>query len=361
MKRIEKILLSALALCLGMLLLAGCGGQGTGKTTEKEVTTASPVETTAPVADETTAAPETEPVPTPVEVRVGGLKGPTTIGLVKLLDSAEKGQTVDKYDFTMAAAADELTPKLLKGELDVAALPLNLCSVLYNNSNGGVRLAAVNTLGVVYVVEKGGEEIKDLSDLKGRTVYATGKGTTPEYALSYLLSLIDLDIEKDVDMVWMSEPTEVVSRMAGEEHAIAMMPQPFVTVASGQLENFRVALDLTAVWDSHNNGSTFITAGLLVRKAFAEEHPEALARFLTEYAASVAYVNESVADAAVLVEKYGIVAAKVAEKAIPACHVVCITGETMKTLASGYLNVLSSQNAKAVGGAVPADDFYYIG
>ena len=346
----KKRIFFVLALCLALVLLAGCGAKN-----PEETPSSDNVETG--LASQTGSAPETdapETAPVPVEIRLGGMKGPTTMGLVKLLDAAEKGETVDTYTFTLAAAADELTPKLLSGDLDIAALPLNLCSVLYNNSNGKVALAALNTLGVVYIVEKGGEEIKSLADLKGKTVYATGKGTTPEYALSYLLSLVGMDIEKDLDMVWMSEPTEVVSRLAAEEHAFAMMPQPYVTVASGKLENFRVALDLTEIWDSYKNGSTFITAGFLVRKEFAQQNPEALSRFLTEYAASAAFANESVAETAVLVEKYGIVSASVAEKAIPACHIVCVTGEEMKTLASGYLGVLFGQNAKAVGGALPA-------
>ena len=293
-------------------------------------------------------------------IRLGGLKGPTSMGMVKLLDDAENGLTKNTYEFTMAGSADELTPKILKGELDILAVPANLGAILSKNSGGAVQLLAVNTLGVIYVVEKGGETVQTLEDLRGKTVYATGKGSTPEYALTYLLSQHGLDINADVTVEWKSEPTEVVAQMATEESSVAMLPQPFVTVAAGQLENLRVALDLTKEWEALDNGSQFVTAGLIIRREFAEANPDAVKTFLEEYAASTAYANEAPAEAAQLIEKYGIVKAAVAEKAIPYCNIVCIAGEDMKQMVSGYFEVLFAQNPKAVGGELPGDDFYLI-
>ena len=295
-----------------------------------------------------------------VPVRLGGLKGPTSMGMVKLLDDAERKKTENEYEYTLAVAADELTPKLLKGELDIAAVPANLASVLYQNSEGRLRVIAVNTLGVVYLVEKGGESVKTVADLKGQTVYATGKGTTPGYALSYLLTQSGLDPEKDVTIEWKSEPTEVVAQMAALDHAVAILPQPFVTVAKNQLSDLRVAVDLTEAWDALKNGSRLVTATLIVRSDFAEEHPEEVKTFLKEYAASADYVNENPKEASLLVEKYGIVKAAVAEKAIPECNIVCLTGNEMKTAVSGYLSVLFGQEPKSVGGKLPADDFYLL-
>lgn len=295
-----------------------------------------------------------------VPVRLGGLKGPTSMGMVKLLDDAERKKTENEYEYTLAVAADELTPKLLKGELDIAAVPANLASVLYHNSDGAIRVIAVNTLGVVYLVEKGGETVKTVADLKGQTVYATGKGTTPGYALSYLLTQSGLDPEKDVTIEWKSEPTEVVAQMAALDHAVAMLPQPFVTVAKNQLSDLRVAVDLTEAWDALKNGSRLVTATLIVRSDFAEEHPEEVKTFLKEYAASADYVNENPKEASLLVEKYGIVKAAVAEKAIPECNIVCLTGNEMKTAVSGYLSVLFGQEPKSVGGKLPDDDFYLL-
>ena len=298
--------------------------------------------------------------PESVTIRLGGLKGATSIGMVRLLSDAENGKTANAYEFTMAGSADELTPKLLKGELDILAVPANLGAVLYNSSNGAVRMLAVNTLGVVYIVEKGGESVQSLADLKGKTLYATGKGSTPEYSLSYLLSQSGLELGKDVTVEWKSEPTEVVALMAAEEDALAMLPQPYVTAAQAQLDDLRAAIDLNEVWHSLKNGSEFVTAGLVVRKAFAEEHPDAVARFLAEYAASTKYVNENVEESAKLTEKYGIIKAAVAAKAIPACHIVCVTGKEMKTMVDGYFQVLYNQNNTFIGGKLPAEDFYWI-
>lgn len=295
-----------------------------------------------------------------ITIRLGGLKGPTSIGMVKLLDDAEKGNTSNLYDFTMAGSADELTPLLLKGELDVLAAPVNLGAVLYNKSEGAVQMAAINTLGIIYIVEKGGEEVTDMESLKGMTIYATGKGSTPEYALTYLLSQHGLTLGEDVLVEWMSEPTEIVAKMTAEDHTVAMLPQPYVTVAGTQVEGLKVALDLTEEWNKLGVDSRFLTAGLIVRKAFAEEHAEEFKTFLDEYEASTEFVNSNVEEASALVEKYDIVKAPIAKKAIPECNIVCIRGDEMKTATEGYLKVLNDLNPKSVGGKLPGEDFYYI-
>ena len=231
----------------------------------------------------------------------------------------------------------------------------------YNQTQGQVELVAASTLGVLYIVEKGGQTVTDVKSLAGKTIYATGKGATPEYALTYLLAQNGLTLGKDVTVEWKSEPTEIVALMAQEDHAIAMLPQPFVTVAQGQLEGLQVAMDLSAQWDKLGVDSRLVTAGLLVRKAFADEHPEAVAKFLEEYAASTDYANTHAAETAVLVEKLGIVKAAVAEKALPGCNLVCITGQEMKTAVSGYLQTLYDLKPEAVGGAMPTDGFYWLG
>jgi NitT/TauT family transport system substrate-binding protein len=236
---------------------------------------------------------------------------------------------------------------------------VNLGAILYANTQGAVQLLAVNTLGVIYVVEKGGQTVTDWESLRGQTIYATGKGSTPEYALTYLLEQNGLDPDTDVTIEWKSEPTEIVALMAAQDHVIALMPQPYVTVAQSKFDDLTVALDLTQAWDDLDNGSQLNTAGLVVRTEFAQEHPQAVAAFLAEYAASTAYVNENVADAAQLVGQYDIVDAAVAEKAIPYCNIVCITGEEMKTSVQGFFQVLFDQNPQAVGGELPGDDFYY--
>ena len=220
-------------------------------------------------------------------------------------------------------------------------------------------LLAVNTLGVLYIVEKGGDTVTSIDSLRGQTVYATGQGSTPEYALDYLLSQHGLTPDTDVTLEFKSSPNEVLPLLKNAEHAVAMLPQPFVTVAATQVEGLRVALDLTAEWDALDNGSRLITSGVMVRKGFAEEHPEAVAAFLEQLAESVAFVNAQPAEAALLIDALGIVKAPVAQKAIPACNIVCISGEEMQAIVPGYLATLLDQNPASVRGKLPDEGFYW--
>ncbi len=314
---------------------------------------------------------EETPAEDPVTVRVAALKGPTAMGMVKLMSdsdaAAESGEetTGNTYDFTLAASADEVSPKLMQGELDIACVPANLASVLYNRTDGGIVTLAVNTLGVLYIVENG-NSVQSMADLAGRTIAASGKGSTPEYALRYLLSENGIDPDTGVTIDWKSEHSECVAALASGAATIAMLPQPFVTVAQTQLPDLRVALDLTEEWDALDNGSALLTGVVVARADFVEEHPTAVEEFLTSYAESVEWVNANTAEAAKLIGGYDIVDAAVAEKALPYCNIVCITGSEMKDMLSGYLQVLFDAAPASVGqdaetgeGGLPGDDFYY--
>lgn len=297
------------------------------------------------------------------EVSVMALKGPTAMGMVKLMNDAEAGPVDgNSYSFSIAAAVDEVTPAIVQGKVDIAAVPANLASVLYNNTEGKVKVLAINTLGILYIVENG-NFITSVADLKGKTIYASGKGATPEYALNYILTQNGINPETDVTIEWKSEHTECLSTVASEENGIALLPQPFVTTAQIKSENLRVALDLNKEWGDLQSGeetaSAMLTGVVVARADFIEEHPEAVASFLKRYEQSVAFTNENLEDSSALIEKYDIVPAAVAKKAVPACNITCITGREMKNKLSGYLSVLLEQNPKAVGGALPADDFYY--
>ena len=333
----------SLAACLALVMclsLAACGGN-------QET-----VEETPEVTEE------------PVTVRVAALKGPTAMGMVKLMSdsdaAAESGEETigNTYEFTLAASADEVSPKLMQGELDIACVPANLASVLYNRTEGGIVTLAVNTLGVLYIVENG-NAVASMADLAGKTIVASGKGSTPEYALRYLLSENGIDPDTGVTIDWKSEHSECVAALASGAATIAMLPQPFVTVAQTQLPDLRVALDLTEEWDALDNGSALLTGVVVARADFVKEHPAAVSDFLEQYSASVDWVNNNTADAAQLIGDYGIVDAAVAEKALPYCNIVCITGTEMMDKLSGYLSVLWEQDEASVGGAMPNDDFYY--
>lgn len=292
-------------------------------------------------------------------IRIAGLKGPTSMGMVKLMKDSEAGSTDNHYEFMLAGSADEITPKLVQGELDIAAVPANLASVLYNNTEGQIKLLAINTLGVIYIVERG-DSIHSVNDLKGKTIYGSGKGSTPEYALRHILEGNGLDPDKDVNIEWKSEHTEVLQMMANDEQSIGLLPQPFVTVAESQLADLHIALDLTEEWNRLEEESMLITGALAVRKQFADEHPDQIKTFLEEYAASVAYTNDDPADAAKIIEEYDIIKAPVAEKAIPKCNIVCISGTDMVAPMKGYMQVLYDANPKSIGGKMPDDSFYFL-
>lgn len=293
------------------------------------------------------------------QIRVACLKGPTGIGLVHLMDQADQGKAQNPYVFSIHGSADEITPKLINGELDLAAVPANLASVLYNNTKGQVKVLAINTLGVNYLVETG-TAISSLGDVRGKTIYASGKGSSPEFALRYLLAENGIDPDQDVTLEWKSEATEVVALLAQTPGMIAMLPQPYVAVAQGKVPGLNVAVDLNAVWKDLDNGSLMITGVLVGRKDFVEQYKSQVKTFLEEYETSTRLANESIPETAVLTEKYGIVAAAAAEKAIPQCNITYLAGAEMKTALSGYLEVLKAQNAKSVGGQLPDDAFYFL-
>ena len=347
----KKILSLLLAFSLA-LSLAACGGSASSAASSAAVSEAA--SSAAASEEEEAAAPlsVTEPL------RIAGLKGPTTMGLVNLLSMEQAGTAAMDYDLQLYGAADEIVPLLIKGELDMAAIPANLAATLYQKTSGGIQAVAVNTLGVLYVVEQG-DTVHSMADLKGRTILSTGKGTTPEYVLRYLLTANGLDPDKDVDIQYYSEATEETAQMATTQDAIAVLPQPYVTAAGLKDDTLRVALDLTAEWDKVAD-TQLITGVTVVRKAYAEEHPDVVAAFLADYAQSVNAANTDLDGTAALCEEQGVVAkAAIAKKALPNCNIVCLTGEELKADVSGYLQVLYDADPAAVGGTLPGEDFYW--
>lgn len=310
-------------------------------------------------AAESTAAEENKAEAEPAEkitIQIAALKGPTALGMLNLMENDANGISVNDYEFTLAGAADEIVGKISSGELDIAAVPTNVGATLYNKTEGGVQLAALNTLGVLYILENG-DSIHSVEDLAGKTIVATGQGSTPEYALNMILEKNGLT---DVTVEYKSEHSEVPPMLLNGEASVAMLPQPFVTSVLSQNENIRVALDVTEEWNKAVNGESELTMGcVIVRKDFAEEQKEALDAFLDEYKASVDAVVADPAAAAVLSEKYDIIKAAVAEKAIPECNVVFIEGDEMERIAGGCLQVLFDANPKSVGGSLPDEAFYY--
>lgn len=387
MKRSISILLTAF---LGAsLMLGGCGGSGQGSAAKDTAASATQAETPAPDSQETgssgsedTGSSEESGSNSPAGsakeltadgsgdepkltcqagIRVGSLKGPTSMGLVSLMDKAAKGETSNVYEFTMTGKADELVGKIANGDLDIALVPANVASVLYAKTQGNVTVLDINTLGVLYVVASD-DSITSMADLKGRTIYMTGKGTTPEYVMNYLLKENGLG-SGDVDLQFKSEATEVASILKQDSSAIGVLPQPFATAACIQNENLKTVLDLTEQWDMLNkdSGSMLVTGVTLVRSDFLRENRSPIEDFLKDHAESALFTSGHPEEAAALIAAQGIVEkAPIAQKALPYCNIVCITGQEMKDALSGYLSILMEQDAKSIGGQMPGDDFYYM-
>ena len=343
MRSLKKYITILVVLSLIIACLSGCGANNGANT-----------------------ANNTEPKE-PVTVRIGSLTGPTTIGLVKLLSDAEESKTENKYVSTIAGSADELTPLMIKGELDVLVAPSNLASVLYNKTEGKIQMAAVTTLGVlsIFAADMPRDLINtpyDWNELKGNTIYATGKGSTPEYNLRYLLTKHGIDPDKDVNIEFKSEPAEILALYESSDHQkgfFFMLPQPYASVVSAKYPELAKIFDLSEEWDKLGEDSKMITACIMVRKEFAEQNPEAVDTLLKEYAASAEWVNANVDEAAALVEKYIGTKAAIAKKAIPLCNIVSITGSEMKKAVEAYYKVLFGFNPASIGGKLPADDFWY--
>jgi len=290
-------------------------------------------------------------------IRVGALKGPTSMGLVNLRKAAENGELTDTYSFTMATDASEIAASLVAGDLDIALIPANLAAVLYNKrTEKGIQVIDINTLGVLYCVT-GDDSISSVEDLAGRTVYLTGQGTTPEYSLRYLLEQAGVT---DCALEFKSEATEVAALLAADPSCVAVLPQPFATVAMVQNEALREAFSLGESWDAAAGGSRMVTGVTVVRTAFLKEHPQAVERFLAAHADSAAKASSDPAGTAKLVAEYGIIEKEpVAQKALPKCAVSCITGAEMESALKGYLEVLFRADPASVGGEVPDAGFYY--
>lgn len=345
----KKIIALVLALMMCMLAFAAC--------TNKEETDETTVPETKAAENDTTAEVKLSSDP----VRVFTLKGPTGMGMAKLIHDNGQNETKLNYDFTVAGAADEFTGEIIQGNFEVACVPTNLASVLYAKTNGAVSVAAVNTLGVLHILEAG-DTIKTIADLEGKTVYSSGKGNVPQYALDYILSSFGINCE----VVYEAEHDVVVSDLVSGKATVAVLPEPKVTAAlknENAPEGLRKALDLNDLWNAacekNEDSSSLYMGCVIVNAKWAEEHPAELAAFLAEYKESAELCTNDVDTAASYIEEAGIIPkAPVAKAAMANCHIVFITGEEMINGLEGFLNVLYKANPAAVGGALPAEDFY---
>lgn len=333
----KKIISSAAAILCAALLFCSCAGEN------ETAPTAAPPDNAAPDA----------------EINIGFLQGPTGMGAAYLMEENELERCSARYNIQTAAEPSAFTAALISGELDMAALPVNSAAVLYAKTQGRVRMLAVNTLGVMYILDRSGC-VASVADLKGKTVLSAGQGASPEYVLDFILEKNGLVPGKDVTVEYASEHAETAARALAGKYDVVLLPEPFVTKLCMTDGGFAVALDLTEEWSRLGSG-VLLTGCIAVRAEFADENPEAVKAFLADYEKSVAWTLENTEEAAALMEKHGIIAADIAKAALPACNITFMTGEEMKTNAQGYLGVLFAADAASVGGSMPGDDFYCTG
>lgn len=294
------------------------------------------------------------------EIRFGVLKGPTGIGAAYLMEQDENGKALNNYEFTVSAAPTDMVSALAAGELDMAAVPTNVACALYNKLSGGVQIAALNTAGVLYILENG-NSVNSVADLKGKTLYATGKGSNPEFVLNYILESNGIEPEKDIKVEYL-DSEELATRAAAGDIDLCMLPVPNVTSVMLKNKDMRKALDLSAEWDKTENGGILTMGCVVVRTDFAKENKKAVENFLKEYEQSINYAKDNPEKTGELCEKYGIVgAAAIGTKAIPDCNLIFVKGDEISKKLEGYYNVLYEADPTSVGGKLPAEDFYFIG
>ncbi len=287
------------------------------------------------------------------------LTGPTGIGAVNLWNKSENAKSDVKYNFTAVASPDEIVAKLSNGEADIAAVPTNLAAKLYKKTQKGIKILAVNTLGVLSVLDNTGAKINSLSDLKGRKIVTTGQGANPQYIIEYLLRKSNIDITKDVTVEYKTDGSQLASVWSSEPNAVIIAPAPVSTSVLLKFKTANKVLDLTDEWDKLSENSSLMMGCIIARKDFCENSPETVNKFLEEYENSAKEANSNPETTGTLCEKYGIVTkAAVAQKAIPDCHICFISGNEMKTKLSGYLKVLYDIDKSSVG-EIPDEGFWY--
>ncbi len=316
---------------------------------------------TACGGNETASTPSTESKPeyTPVDMTVACMTGPTGVGMAKLMADSAAKQTANNYTFTVATAATEINAKFLKGEINIASVPTNVAATLYNKTQGKVRMLAVNTYGVLSILEKG-DTVKSIADLKGKTIYSTGKGQNPEFILKHILTKNNIDPEKDVNINFVSSE-DLVQKLISGEAEVALAPEPAATTVMVKNAELRRALSINDEW-SKVSDTKLMMGCVIALDSYVAANPEAVAKFLEEYQKSIEFAATNIDEAAKHCATYKITASEaIAKKAIPTCNLCYVVGSDMKTNVNGYLNVLFTADKTSIGGAMPNDDFYYNG
>ena len=352
----KKIILVTLAVLM-VLAFAACTPTDSADTADDTAATSDTTPDTADVtadtnddadADTNEQADEVSEPAAPITVAT--LAGPTGMGMVQMMDNAA-------YDISIYTAPDQLSPKIINGEVGIAAIPSNLGAVLYNKLGGGIKVVGVNTMGVLYILENG-DTVSSIEDLAGQTIYATGMGATPEYVLKKILAENGLD---DVNIEFMGAHADLANALASGEVTLALLPEPYVSIVLAQNSDITVKLDINEEWQAIFGEDAGIPMGIAVVSDAIAADTAAMDQFIADYTASVAYVTSDIDTAAEDIAAKGIVASSaVAQSAIPRCGISFITGEACKTILEEYFEVMNAFDPDAIGGALPDDGFYYM-
>lgn len=288
-------------------------------------------------------------------VVIAGLKGPTSIGMIKLID--EKALNDNKYnvEYVAESAPDALMAKIIGGEIQISSLPINLASTIYNKTNGEIQIAAVNTIGNLYII--GNSDIISLDDLKGKTLAISSKGATHDYAMNYILA--NKKLSEEVTIKYFPDHASLAQSVIGEDSKVALLPQPFVTQALVNNNKVKILLDLNKEWKSVTDIELY-TGCIVVNKKFAQNNKEFVKNFFSQYKISVDWVNNNPKDAALLVEKNGIMLnATIIEKAIPYSGITFKKAFEDKDNLNKFYKILFDSNPASIGGKLPDEGFYY--
>ena len=341
MKKFAKII------SLMLVLLLSFGLTACGDSDAKNDTTSTP----------NTDGSNVQETYTPVDMTVACMTGPTGVGMAKLMADSEAKTTANNYTFTVASAATEINAKFIKGEINIASVPTNVAATLYNKTGGKVRMLAVNTYGVLSILEKG-DSIKSIADLKGKTIYSTGKGQNPEFIFKHILTKNGLDPEKDVTINFVSSE-ELVAKLISGEAEIGLAPEPAATTVMVKNTALKRALSINDEWAKVSD-SQLMMGCVIALDSYIEANPKAVEKFLEEYSKSIEFAKTNVDEAAKHCATYKITASEaIAKKAIPTCNLCYVTGADMKTNVNSYFTVLFNANKDSIGGAMPNDDLYY--
>ena len=293
-----------------------------------------------------------------VNVNVAAIKGPTAVGMVDLMQKQEDKTATNNYNFSLHSNPQEIVGLIATKQVDIAAIPTNLAANLYKKTNGGVKILAVNTYGVLHLLENG-NTVNSIEDLRGKTIWSTGQGSNPEYILRYILEGNGIDTDTDLTIKFAASNDEIVAQMKNAG-TIGVVPEPAATTVISKFPSISRVTAMDAEWEKLTTDSALMMGCVIVRTEFLEQNPAAVERFMEEYKDSIGALadNDRIAE---LCEKFEIIATKeIAKNAIPNCHIAFVSGEKMKTNLNGYFEVLYAADPTSVGGAIPDDNFYYV-